>query len=284
MKWLVPALVLAFAGTASAEDYKRIVSAGGDITEIIVALGAGDRLVGVDSTSGYPKEVKALDSIGYVRRLAAEGLLSLTPDLLIGAGDAGPPVVLEQLDAAGVKVALAPEGSDVASVTAKIAFVGKVLGLETEAADMVARHAADMEKIAGAIAGVTTRPRVLFVLSVVDGAPLVGGTNTSADTMITLAGGENVAAGFEGYKPMNREAILAAAPDLVLMTDAHAGRLGGIEQVLARPEISLTPAGQNDAAVMMPAMLLLGLGPRTAEGVRLLARELHPEDAGKLGL
>ncbi|MEM7615337.1 MAG: ABC transporter substrate-binding protein, partial [Pseudomonadota bacterium] len=214
---------------------------------------------------------------------SAEGLLSLTPDLLIGAHDTGPETVLDQLRATGLEVAIAPDGSDAESVAAKTIFVGEVLGLEAEASTLVTAYRAEMAKVAEAVAALDRAPRVLFILSIRDGAPLVGGQATSADEMIRLAGGQNAAAGIEGYKPMNREAIIAAAPDVILMTDAHADRLGGLDDVLTRPEIALTPAGRDKAGVLMPAMLLLGMGPRTAEGVRQLARALHPDQAAQIG-
>lgn len=279
---LIPLLCLA-ASVTQAQDYQRIVSAGGDLTEIIVALGAGDRLIGVDSTSSFPAEMQEKPQIGYVRALSAEGLLSLTPDLLIGAHDTGPETVLDQLRATGLEVAIAPDGSDAESVAAKTIFVGEVLGLEAEASTLVTAYRAEMAKVAEAVAALDRAPRVLFILSIRDGAPLVGGQATSADEMIRLAGGQNAAAGIEGYKPMNREAIIAAAPDVILMTDAHADRLGGLDDVLTRPEIALTPAGRDKAGVLMPAMLLLGMGPRTAEGVRQLARALHPDQAAQIG-
>lgn len=280
---LIPLLCLA-ASLAQAQDYTRIVSAGGDLTEIIVALGAGDRLIGVDSTSSFPEEVREMPQIGYVRALSAEGLLSLAPDLLIAAHDTGPETVLDQIRATGLDVAIAPDGSGAESVAAKTEFVGEVLGLEDEARALVNDYRAEMAVVAEAVAELDREPRVLFILSIRDGAPLVGGLDTSADEMIRLAGGKNAAAGIEGYKPMNREAIISAAPDVILMTDAHADRLGGLDDVLARPEIALTPAGRDQSAILMPAMLLLGMGPRTAQAVRQLARALHPEDAARVGL
>lgn len=270
--------------TAFAQPYERIASAGGSLTEIVVALGAGDRLVGVDSTSTYPQSVTELPGIGYVRALASEGLLTLEPDLVLGESDTGPQTVLDQLTAAGVKIAIAPHGEGAESVPLKMRFVGEHLGLVTEAEAMIAEYDAAMERIAASLQNATHKPRVLFILSMQNGAPIVGGEGSSADAMIKLAGGANAATGFEGFKPMNREAILAAAPEIILMMNGHADRLGGVDEVLSLPEIALTPAGQNKHAVTMDGMLLLGFGPRTPQAVRQLAKELHPEDADRLGL
>lgn len=266
------------------ESRERLVIAGGDLTEIAFALGAGERVVGVDTTSKHPASVTGLPQIGYLRRLSAEGVLSLAPTQLLLAADAGPPPVLDQLRAAGVALSIAPDANTPTDVPDKIAFVGDALGLSARAAQLSNRYMSDLEAVSAKVREIETRPKVLFVLSVKNGAPLVGGEATSADAMIRAAGGVNAVSGFESYKPMSAEAILAARPNVILMMREHAERLGGAEAVLARPDIALTPAGKNGALVSMDGMLLLGFGPRTPEAVARLARLLHPAEAVALDL
>lgn len=269
------ALVLA-APLAMAGPPARVVIAGGDLTEIAFALGAGDRVVGVDQTSTHPAAARDLPQIGYVRRLSAEGVLTLAPDLVLAAADAGPDLALDQLAQAGVRVARAPGADSPAGIADKIRFVGGALDLAAAAEALAARVEADLATLAARIARLPDRPRVLFVLSLDQGAPMVAGTGTAADAMIRLAGGVNAAAGIDGYKPMGPEAVLQAAPQVVLMMTGHADRVGGIAAVLARPDIARTPAGRDGRAVTMEGMLLLGFGPRTPQAVAELARALHP--------
>ena len=146
------------------------------------------------------------------------------------------------------------------------------------------RVEADLAEVREKIARIEDRPRVLFVLLLRGGAPLVGGAGTEAAEIIRLAGGANAAGGVEGYTPMTREAILAAQPEVVLMMRSRAEAAGGIAEVLARPDIAPTPAGRAGRGVVMPGMLLLGFGPRTPEAVARLARALHPEAAAAAGL
>ncbi|MEM9761208.1 MAG: ABC transporter substrate-binding protein [Pseudomonadota bacterium] len=273
-------------GEASGEpNAERIVVAGGDLTEIVFALGRGDRVVGVDQTSTWPPEAVNRSQIGYVRRISPEGILSLAPDLVLAAHDAGPEIAFEQLAAAGVRIARAPEAKTADQIAGKIAFVGRALGRSAEAEQMARQVSEALDEIRAKIATLEgRRPRVLFILSFQSGAPLIGGTETTADRMITLAGGENAGASVSGYKPMSREAIIAAAQDIVLMMSQHAERFGGIDTILARPEIALTPAGQAGRAVAMDGMLLLGFGPRTPQAITELARALHAERAVAAGL
>lgn len=275
-------LTMLLPATSSAAD--RIVIAGGDLTEIAFALGAGDRVIAVDSTSTYPAETASKAQIGYVRRLSAEGILSLMPDLLIAAHDAGPPTALSQIEATGVPTLQGPSGDDTDVVLAKIRFVADALGKTPEGERLAREVATNLSLVAEKVGKLTNRPKVLFVLSVDRGTPLVGGAKTSADSIIALAGAENAAKGFDGFKPMSLEAIVEAAPDVVLMMSQHAERSGGVDSVLARPEIALTPAGQNGRAVTMDGMLLLGFGPRTPHAIAELARALHPDEAAGAGL
>ena len=271
-------VALLASGGAQAAGPQRIVSAGGDITEIIYQLGAGDRVIGLDSTSNFPADASEKAQIGYIRGLAAEGILSLQPDLLIAAHDAGPPPALEQLRAAGLRVELAPKGDSVAGVQEKIRFVGKVLEMPEEAEALALKLADEMKASLEVANANKERPRVIFVLNTADGAPLVGGTETSADAIIALAGGVNAASGFEGYKPMSQEAIITAAPDVLLMMSQTVNRMGNIDVMLSRPEFQLTPAGKNRRYVAMEGILLFSFGPRLPQAVRELATALQQKD------
>src|SRR3954471_21369418 len=101
---LVVGLLLPHMASAAATEPQRWVSAGGALTEWIVALGGESRLVGVDSTSQHPASVKSLPGIGYQRQLSAEGILTLRPQMLLGTEEIGPPPVIQQLRTAGVQV------------------------------------------------------------------------------------------------------------------------------------------------------------------------------------
>ncbi|MCY4259282.1 MAG: ABC transporter substrate-binding protein, partial [Rhodobacteraceae bacterium] len=122
---------------ASGSAFEKIASAGGDITEILFEIGVGDRVVAVDNTSIYPNSVRDLKQIGYVRDLSAEGVLSTGADILIGAHDMGSPAVMDNLAAAGMTVAFAPEGAGVSRYEEKVRFIGEQLGLEEQADAMI---------------------------------------------------------------------------------------------------------------------------------------------------
>ena len=258
-------------------DSARIVAVGGSLTEIVYALGVQDRLVAVDTTSRYPEATTALPKVGYLRQLAAEPILALAPGLVLAEADAGPPTVLGQLREAGVPVLLVPGENSPDGVYAKIETVAAALDLNPAGAALIADLRVAFATIRAAVARVKERPRVLFLLSVGGGgAPMAAGADTSAASIIALAGGINAVADYKGYKPITPEATVGAAPDVILLTERSLGLLGGEDAVLRIPEIALTPAAEQRRLVAMDGLLLLGFGPRTAAAVGELSRRLHP--------
>ncbi len=253
-----------------------IVSIGGDVTEIVYALGAGARVTAVDITSRHPKEARDLPQVGYMRQLSAEPILSLSPRLILAIADAGPPQVLDQLQSAGTCLALIPDAHSTEGVIRKVAAVAAALDRKTEGEALAAKLEAEFAALQSSLSAVTDKPRVLFLFSVGEGAPMVGGRKTSADSIITLAGGENAIESFEEFKPASSEGIIAAAPDVVLVTELTLDKLGGVEGLLQRPDIAQTPAGKAKRVVAMESLLLLGFGPRTPQAIRDLATALHP--------
>jgi iron complex transport system substrate-binding protein len=271
----VLALGLLTAEATAAEP--RLVTLGGSITEIVHALGAGDRIVAVDTTSRHPPAADALPKVGYLRTLSAEGILSLNPDMVLGLDEAGPPQALAQLRDSGTRLLLVPEPYSPDGVTMKIRAVAGTLGLTARGDALAASVASDLARIGTAIAAVPRRPKVLFLLAVSRGAPLASGTGTAADAMIRLAGGENAIAGYRGYKPLSLEMAVAAAPEILLMMQQSVELLGGADAVLKLPAIAASDLGRTRRLVALDGAYLLGFGPRTAHALHDLARHFHPE-------
>ncbi len=270
-----PLLALLLAGAAlpaSAGPAQRIVSVGGSVTEIVYALGQQDRLVARDSTSTYPEAAQKLPDVGYVRRLSPEGLLSVDPDLIIVEDGAGPPEALALLQQTEIPVATIPMGYDREAVLAKIAAVAAALDMPDEGAALAAQVARDIDAAAGAIP--KDGRRVLFVLAVQNGRLLAAGQDTAADGIIRMVGAENAVSGFQGYKLLTDEAVLAAAPDAVLLMEARGDADVAQAELLAHPAIAATPAGKHAAVIRMNGMLLLGFSVRTGQAVRDLATGL----------
>jgi iron complex transport system substrate-binding protein len=252
-----------------------VVSVGGDVTEIVYALGAGDRVIAVDITSREPKVARDLPQVGYMRQLSAEPILSLSPKLILAIADSGPPPVLDQLKAAGACLVLVPDEHSTDGVIKKVEAVAAALGREAEGEALTTKLAADFAALQSTVAGFKEQPSVLFLFSVGQGAPMVGGRETSADSIIRLAGGRNAIEDFTDFKPVSSEGLIAAKPDVLLVTELTLEKMGGVEGLLRRIDVAQTPAGKNKRVVAMESLLLLGFGPRTPQAIRDLATALH---------
>lgn len=274
----------AAAGTESAQ---RLVVVGGALTEIVFHLGAGKRVVGVDTTSRWPAAASELPKVGYQRSLAAEGVLSLRPDLVLHNEDAGPPAVLQQIGAAGVSVASIQVEDSIEGLSKKVRRVAALIGREAEGEKLVARLERDMRQLHRQLAGIERRPRVAFLLSVGRGSTMASGRDTAADAAIALSGGVNALSGYSGYKPLNAESMIAAAPDVLLTTERTLQQIGGKEKLMRLPGVAQTPASRAGRIEAMDGLFLLGFGPRTPAALRELASRLHTTDIaradGRLG-
>ena len=266
------AALVACAGPLRAEPAPlRVVSAGGAFTEIVFRLDAQALLVGTDTTSIFPAAAAALPKVGYLRQLSAEGVLSLKPTLLITASEAGPPTVLQQLRAAGVQIVQGDGRHSIEALRGNVRLLGDALQRAERGRALDAELQRDWAATQAAITRRSPAPRVLFVLSHAANQVQVAGTDTAADAMIRYAGGVNVMSAASGYKPLAAEAVVAAAPEVIVTTQQGLQALGGVEALLSRPGLALTPAGKARRVVGPDALALLGFGPRLPQAVRELA-------------
>lgn len=265
---LIPrlALVFALAWPFTAAAAQRIVSIGGDVTEIAYALGAGNEVVARDSTSLIPEAVKKLPDVGYMRQLNAEGILALKPTLVLATALAQPTLVIKQLQDSGVKVVNVPGDTTLQAVPRKIAVIAEALQRTERGKQLSARYLQQL-------AAVNTSPlpvKVLFVMSHGGITPMAAGQHTAADAVIAAAGLKNAMQGFARYRPLSQEGVIASAPDLLLVTTDGVRAIGGQQQLWSLPGLALTPAGKNHRMLIVDDMPLLGFGLETPAALATL--------------
>lgn len=271
------ALTGALPRALHADAPTRIVAAGGAMTEIVFALGEGSHLVAVDTTSLYPwKGIAALPRIGYLRQLAAEGILSMHPDLILADVDAGPQDVLDQLVHTGAHVAHFKAEHSADSVAAKIEFVGTALERKAEAGALATTYKADLAQIDAEVARIDRHPTAIFLIGVGTTGLRGAGKGTAAAEMIARAGAKNAFGEVNGYKPASVEATMAADPDAIIMMQQTVDEGGGLDAVSRLPILKDLRAAREKRIIAMDGNYLLSFGPRTAHAVRDLAVALHP--------
>lgn len=259
------------------DDTSRILTIGGSVTEIVFALGLGDNVIARDDSSVYPPMVDDLESVGYIRTLSAEPVLALDPTLIITTEDVGPPEAVEQLEAAGVTMLVLADPTSIEDVINKVEVIATALSAEEAGAEVIATIERDYARAQELLAEVESEPTVMFVYARGAGAVSVAGTNTSAATMIELAGGRNAVTEYDGYQPITAESVVAANPDVIMMMTRGLESVGGIDGMLEQPGIALTSAGENRRIISMDDLYLLGFSTRIGTAVLDLTYLLHEE-------
>ena len=258
------------------ESIDRIIPLDGTVAEVVFALGMGDNVVATDLSATYPPEADALPEIGYQRALSAETVASFAPTLLLATDIAGPPEALDDMRRLGYPLVIVPNEATPTGAGQKIRAVAAALGVPKRGADMASA-------LDAAIAEATVppdqngkRPRVvaLYVRGTV--AQLVLGESANTRWLINAAGGVDVSEsmGIDDSAPISAEAILAAAPDVLLVPTAGLESVGGIDGLLEIGGLGRTPAGQNRQVLAYDDQLLLGNGPRTAQMLAQLRSDL----------
>ncbi|PBI78543.1 hemin ABC transporter substrate-binding protein [Ewingella americana] len=272
LKTLMAAAVLLAAPALQAAE--KLISIGGDVTEIVYALGAGNEMVARDSTSLHPQAVLALPDVGYMRQLNTEGILSMHPSLVLSSELAEPSLVLQQLEQNGVKVVRVPGTPSADTVPKKIEVIAAALNRQSEGDKLIATYRAQI----AAIHHDALPVKMLFVMSHGGMSSMAAGQNTAADAMITSVGAQNAMQGFSRYRPLSQEGVIASAPDIILLTSDGVKSLGGMDQVWKLPGVAMTPAGKNKRVLVLDDMSLLGFGLQTPAVMAQLrqAAERHP--------
>lgn len=267
------------AEMADLSDASRILSIGGSVTEIVYALGEEDRLVARDTTSVYPEAAQSLPDVGYMRALSPEGVLSVDPDGILMLESSGPAEAIDVLRDASVPMVTVPERYDLQGILEKVRIIGEALGVEERAAALARGIEHDLGVALADAAGPGNAPRILFVLSLQGGKIMASGTGTAADGIIRMVGAENAITEYSGYKQLSAEALIMAAPDVILTMAVDGVDLMSEGELLTLPAMAATPAGRAGRIIAMPGLYLLGFGPRTADAVHDLALALHEVEA-----
>jgi iron complex transport system substrate-binding protein len=258
-------LSLGWALAAYAVEPTRVVTLGGSVTEIVYALGEGERLVGDDLSSLYPEAATRLPRVGYYRAVPVEGVLALKPDLILASEQAGPPQALDKIATLGIRTVIVSDTPSIASLDARIRAVAQALGREATGEQLVADIRHQLEE-AAAVPGKPLRAVMVFNRA---GSPQGAGSHTAADAIMEMAGLVNVLRDVQkGYKPFSSEGLAALAPELLLVPRSSLQASGGIDLGLSNPALV-----QRCRVVVVDDLLILGVGPRLPQVIRQLKNE-----------
>ncbi|HEX8921941.1 MAG TPA: ABC transporter substrate-binding protein [Pyrinomonadaceae bacterium] len=272
-----------FNNPANDTKAERIVVISPIYNEIIWALGAQDRVVGLDLSSTYPPDVKKVQTVGYHRALSAEGILSLHPTAIIHDNNIGPPQVVEQLKSLNIPLkTFTAKNDSIEGTKALIREMGAYFHKEDRAEELCRTLDAQMAASLERVKQYTDKPRVGVIhFGRASNVYMVvgrggGGDGGAASQMIELAGGE-MAVDAQGMQRMASPEIIAQAnPDVILVTDFGYDRLGGsLDEIKALPGVATSNAAKNNRIYRVEENVLMYFGPRSGENIEKVAAIIH---------
>lgn len=279
---IITTLVLA-AGCSTSDTTRetsgeRIVTLTAGLTEAVFALGAGDLVVARDISSTIA-EADALPIVTTAHDINVEALLAVRPTLILIDEDTGPETALDQIAATGVRIELVDNATTVDEIIPRLERVAEILGLQDRAARL--RDAIDKD-----LAGVRTddsladvRVAFLYVRGPA-GVYLIGGPGSGPDSIIAAAGATDAgtAIGLElAFTPLTPEAMVEAAPDVLLVTTTGLDSVNGIDGLVELAGVAQTPAGKARRVITAEDGLLFSFGPRTPSLIESLRQEIAAE-------
>ena len=247
IKLLVLAACLLSSGLTLA--YERIVVLSGDVSDVLIALGVGNKVVGKDDANTNPALSHA-KNVGVHRNLTAEPIVALKPDLVVGSYMVIPQSIYGRLNGLGIKAINVAPNENVATYAKSIRTLGNLVNKSTQANALANKWEAGMK------AKPSTGKRYLLSY---DGR-IVAGKGTVGDELIRRAGGINAASGINGLKPLSREGWAAAKPDVIIVAKHNQATLGTVAQFKARTEIASSPAAKNNKVYYWAANDFLRFG------------------------
>ena len=266
-------LLMGWLTTGAALASERWVVLGGDIAETLAALDADINVIARDDTVVHPPAMAELPSVGYLRQLSAESVLSVKPDQVLAAGHAGPKEVLAQLEAVGVEVATINAPPTLDAIADKVRAVGQLTDRSDAAGALADALNEKLDRLASMPALPTTR--AMFIMQHSGLTPRAAGSDTAAHSALEAVGLTNAFAAMQGYHSVGAEALARQAPEVVVVSERGLAAMGGEAALWQLPGMALTPAGREQQLIVIDDQALLGFGPRTPDQLLTLRQDVE---------
>jgi len=253
---------------------QRIVSHVPAITEILFALGLEERVVGVSDYCDYPEEAKLKPSVGNYFNPSIENIVALDPDLVLTDGHSES---IKGLDSLGITF-IVIDPKDIDGIIKDIELVGKVTDTEARAKKLIKEMEGDMSRVLNQVKDAPP-VRVFYIIDATDlNNPWTAGPGSFADSLITMAGGQNIAAQAPGaWVQFSLEAVVASDPEIIILPAKHGTAFTSPEVLKGHPAWREVTAVKQDRICIIDGDLVDRPGPRIVQGLEKIAEIIHPE-------
>lgn len=276
--------------TVKKTDRILAMNQNGGIAAAVVGLGFGCNLVGRDIATDFTQLVPGAEQLPLITQggheINAEAVLALSPDVILTDTTIGPYDAQLQLRNSGIPVVFISSSyaDGIRSAGPQIREVAQALGVPELGDKLAERTVMEIDETKKAVAKLAPeepadRPRTVF-LYLRGNIYYWFGVGSGADSLIQSVSARDVAAevGFKGMSPTNSEALIKAAPDVIIVMTLGLASVGGIDKALELPGIKQTPAGKNRRLVDMSDYEVMSFGPRSAQIVAALGTAIYAPD------
>ena len=252
---------------------ETIVSLQPSNTEILFALGVGDKIVGATEYDTYPEEALEIERVSDSMKFNAERILEINPDVVI-AYTTGSEEELKVLEDAGLDVFVIQSALSFEDVYGDIEQLAAVMGVEDKGTDLVASIKTTIQSVQDKVSGVSDQKHVYFEISP---SPEIftTGKNTFQQEVLSKATVVNIFGDQEGWIKLSEEDVIKKNPPIILTTVNYVE--DPIGEIKARPGWNQLEAVKNNAIFQLDQDIMSRPGPRIGEAVELVAKTVYPE-------
>ncbi len=255
---------------------QKIVSHVPSITETLFALGLGERVVGVSDYCDYPEAAKSKPSVGNYFNPSIERIVALNPDLVLTDGHSEGIKQLDELEPPINYIVIDPK--DIDGIFKDIELLGKVTGMEGEA-DKLNEDMQDTISHILALVEDAPKVKVFYIIDATDPTlPWTAGPGSFIDSLITMAGGENIAAQAQGaWVQFSIEEIVRSDPEIIILPAKHGTAFTSPGTLMGNPAWQGITAVKEGRIFIIDDDLVSRSGPRIVLGLEEMAKIIHPE-------
>ena len=254
---------------------ERLISHVPGITEILFALGLGEKVVGVSDYCDYPEEARLKEKVGGFWNPSVEKIVELRPDLVLTNGRDEQLVI--QLDSLGI-ACMVIDPKDIDGIFRNIELLGRVAGVEGSARELIQDIQKDISRIVNQVKG-APGARVIYIIDATDlNNPWTAGPGSFVDSFITMAGGENIAAkALAPWVQFSIEEVVSSDPEIIILPAKHGTTFTSLEELGGHPAWRETTAVKQERIYIIDGDLVDRPGPRFVQGLEEIAGFIHPE-------
>ncbi|MBA4300183.1 MAG: ABC transporter substrate-binding protein [Cyclobacterium sp.] len=259
----------------STTESRKIITAGGTITEVVNELGFGDQIIATDITSTFPASMQQLPSIGYRNQIKAEGILALGPDLVLIEEGYLSPEVVEQLKASQIAIHSFPKPVSVAGSKKLVTDLAAFFEVNEKGEEINTGIENDIQELNAYLASQGDKPKAVFVMARGPETVFIAGDKTFAKEMFDLVQVETVATGFDEFVPLTPESFVSMNPEYLVFFESGIQSLGGKEGLTKIQGIDQITAFKENQIVALDGQYLSGFGPRVGKAALELAKAVR---------